>query len=62
LDCEAVDVNVVQVENVVIDSKHAFGAVADHLRSSVVAPGERESHSTHEHVGFGVSCDTAGQN
>jgi hypothetical protein len=35
-------VNIVQVENVVIDGKDAFGAVADHLRVSVVAPGERE--------------------
>jgi hypothetical protein len=62
LDRDAVGVNIVQAENVVIDGKHAFGAVADHLRISVVAPGERESHSTHEHVGFGVSRDTAGQN
>jgi hypothetical protein len=38
------------------------GAVADHLRVSDVAPGEREPHSAHEHVGFGASGNTAGKN
>jgi hypothetical protein len=33
LDCDAVGVNIVQAENVVIDGKDAFSAVAEHLDS-----------------------------
>jgi hypothetical protein len=62
LDCDAVGVNIIQAENVVIDGKDTFRAVANYFPVSVVAPCEREPHSTHKQVGFGVGCDVAVKN
>lgn len=61
LDCYAVRVDIVQVEEAVVDRKDTVGAVANHFRIRIIASGEREANGAHERIGFAARGRTTSQ-
>ena len=61
LNCDAVRVDIVQVEEAVVERKDTVSAVTNDFRISIIASGEREANGAHERIGFAARGRTTSQ-